>query len=57
MLVIKPLGKFIETYFFKGGILDGLPGYIISINAAHSAFLKYAYHFEEKCSEKAQCRS
>ncbi len=42
-LILKPIGKFIETYIIKGGFLDGLPGFIIAINAAHSMFLKYAY--------------
>ena len=46
-LILKPLGKFIETYFIKMGFLDGLPGFIISINAAHSMFLKYAYLIED----------
>ncbi len=47
-LIIKPIGKFFETYFIKRGFLDGLPGFIISVNAAHSMFLKYAYLFEVK---------
>jgi len=45
-LLAKPLGKFCETYFLKRGFLDGLPGLIISVNAAHSMFLKYAYLME-----------
>lgn len=45
-LLFKPFGKFLETYFFKRGCLDGLAGFIISINAAHSMFLKYAYLIE-----------
>lgn len=45
-LLAKPLGKFVETYFFKLGFLDGVAGFIISINAAHSMFLKYAYLLE-----------
>jgi glycosyltransferase involved in cell wall biosynthesis len=45
-LLLKPLGKFLETYFLKRGCLDGLPGFIISVNAAHSMFLKYAYLLE-----------
>ena len=49
-LLIKPLGKFLETYFLKRGFLDGLAGFIISINAAHSLFLKYAYLFESELS-------
>lgn len=46
-LILKPIGKFLETYFLKKGCLDGIPGFIISVNAAHSIFLKYAYLFEE----------
>lgn len=45
-LIFKPVGKFIETYLFKRGFMDGLPGFIISVNAAHSMFLKYAYLIE-----------
>ncbi len=48
LLIFKPIGKFIETYFLKRGFLDGLAGFIISINAAHSMFLKYAYLSEAK---------
>ena len=47
-LIFKPLGKFFETYFLKKGFADGLPGFIISVNAAHSMFLKYAFLFEKK---------
>jgi glycosyltransferase involved in cell wall biosynthesis len=45
-LLFKPIGKFFETYLFKRGFLDGLPGFIISVNAAHSMFMKYAYLIE-----------
>ena len=45
-LLLKPLGKFLECYIFKRGFLDGLPGFIIAINAAHSMFLKFAYLLE-----------
>ena len=44
----KPIGKFIETYWLKGGWLDGAPGFIISVNAAHSIFLKYATLIERR---------
>ena len=47
-LILKPIGKFIETFLIKRGFLDGMAGFIISINAAHSIFLKYAYLFEPK---------
>lgn len=45
-LLLKPSGKFLETYILKRGFLDGWAGLIISINASHSMFLKYAYLFE-----------
>lgn len=47
-LLFKPIGKFVETYILKRGFLDGLPGFIISVNAAHSMFLKYAYLCEAR---------
>lgn len=40
-ILLKPVGKFLETYLWKRGFLDGFPGFVISINAAHSIFLKY----------------
>jgi len=52
-LLLKPIGKFIETYFLKAGFLDGLPGFIISVNAAHSMFLKYAYVIESEIRGEA----
>lgn len=45
-LIFKPFGKFVETYFFKYGFLDGLPGFIISVGAAYSLFLKFAKLWE-----------
>lgn len=51
LLLVKPIGKFLETYVVKRGFLDGIAGFIISVNAAHSIFLKYAYLFEERKSK------
>lgn len=53
-LIFKPLWKFLQTYFLKRGILDGLPGLIISLNAAHSQFLKYAFLYEKTLGLKRQ---
>ncbi len=47
-LLLKPAGKFLETYVLKQGFRDGMKGLIISANAAHSVFLKYAYLFEAR---------
>ena len=41
-LVVKPQIKFVETYFIKLGMLDGFPGFVISVSAAYSVFLKWA---------------
>ncbi len=48
LLLLKPLGKFIETYILKRGFLDGLAGFIIAVNASYSMFLKYAFLLEER---------
>ena len=37
---------FLQTYFLKGGFLDGLAGFAIARFAAHHAFLKYAILWE-----------
>ena len=47
-LLVKPIGKFLETYVLKRGFLDGIAGLIIAVNAAHSIFLKYAYLLESR---------
>jgi len=45
-LIYKPITKFLETYIIKQGFRDGVAGLIISVNAAHSMFLRQAYFFE-----------
>lgn len=45
-LIFKPISKFLETYVIKRGFLDGLPGFIISVGAAYSMFLKFAKLWE-----------
>jgi glycosyltransferase involved in cell wall biosynthesis len=53
-LLLKPWSKFMETYFWKRGFLDGLPGFIIAVGAAYSVFLKFAKLWElEKSRKKA----
>lgn len=46
-LLLKPWGKFMETYFLKQGFRDGPAGLIIAINAAYSVFMKHAFLFNE----------
>lgn len=45
-LLVKSASKFLETYFLKKGFLDGYPGFIISVSAAYSVFLKWAKLWE-----------
>jgi len=47
-LLFRPPVKFIETYIFKLGFLDGLPGLIISVASAFYVFIKYAKMWENK---------
>lgn len=49
-LLIKPWSKFVETYIFKLGFLDGFAGFVISVGAAYSMFLKFSklYYMEKE---------
>jgi glycosyltransferase involved in cell wall biosynthesis len=51
-MVSKPISKFVETYLLKLGFLDGIPGFIISVGAGYSIFLKYSKVWELKNREK-----
>jgi len=44
--IVHALGKFLECYLWKLGILDGLPGLIIAVNSAWYIFLKHAKSWE-----------
>ncbi len=39
-IFFSPVCKFIITYFIRLGFLDGFYGFVISVNSAHSTFLK-----------------
>ncbi len=41
-IIFLPVIKFFTLYFLKLGFLDGFYGFVISINSAHSNFLKYS---------------
>lgn len=41
LLLMRPLFKFIEVYFFKLGLLDGLAGFIIAITSSYAMFVRY----------------
>lgn len=52
--IVKPLSKFIEIYFIKGGFLDGYPGLVIAVSSAFSTFLKFAkmYEYQHKIIQR-----
>jgi glycosyltransferase involved in cell wall biosynthesis len=52
-LLVKPMSKFFETYFYKQGFRDGLPGFIIAVGAAYSVFLKWSKLWEIERSAPA----
>lgn len=47
-LIFKPGTKFVETYFWKLGFLDGMPGFIIAVGAAYSVFLRWSKVWEKQ---------
>ena len=40
--VLRPLTSFLHLYVFRGGFLDGYPGYCLAIYASLYSFVKYA---------------
>ncbi|MBI2192908.1 MAG: glycosyltransferase family 2 protein [Planctomycetes bacterium] len=45
-LLVRPPWKFFETYFWKLGMLDGMPGLIIAVMTSYYVFLKHAKLWE-----------
>ncbi|MEE8300654.1 MAG: glycosyltransferase family 2 protein, partial [Desulfatiglandales bacterium] len=41
LLLLRPPLKFMEVYFFKLGLLDGLAGFIIAVTSAYAMFIRY----------------
>jgi glycosyltransferase involved in cell wall biosynthesis len=46
LLLFRPPIRFLETYIWKKGFLDGMPGFIIAIISSYYVFLKYAKLWE-----------
>jgi glycosyltransferase involved in cell wall biosynthesis len=49
--VIHAVGKFIECYLWKFGLLDGIPGLVIAMNSSWYVFLKHAKAWERRLEE------
>lgn len=41
LLLLRPPLKFIEVYFLRVGLLDGLAGFIIALTSAYAMFVRY----------------
>ncbi|MBI3091841.1 MAG: glycosyltransferase family 2 protein [Candidatus Tectomicrobia bacterium] len=41
-MLVKPPLKFLETFIYKRGFLDGLPGFVVAVMNSFYIFLKYA---------------
>jgi hypothetical protein len=42
-LFFRPLFSFLHLYFIRGGILEGLTGYVLAVLMSGYKFLKYFY--------------
>ncbi|MCX5901121.1 MAG: glycosyltransferase family 2 protein [Proteobacteria bacterium] len=51
-MLCKPVAKFFGAYVWKLGMLDGMPGLIISVISAYYVFLKYAKLWELQKGQK-----
>lgn len=47
-MFFKPPVKFLETYIYKLGFLDELPGFVISVLSSYYIFIKYAKLWEKR---------
>jgi glycosyltransferase involved in cell wall biosynthesis len=47
-MLFKPPMNFLETYIYKLGFLDGIPGFIISILTSYYVFIRYAKLWEKR---------
>ena len=45
-LMFRPPLRFLKSYFFKLGLLDGTPGFVIAVISSYGVFMKYAKMWE-----------
>ena len=50
-LIFHPVIKFLETYIYKRGFLDGIPGFIISVTSSFYVFVREAKLWELRNAE------
>jgi hypothetical protein len=49
-MLFRPPARFLKSYVFKGGFLDGLPGFIIAVTSAFTVFTRYVKFWERRNS-------
>ena len=47
-ILFRPIFKFVRSYFFRRGFMDGMPGLIIAVTTAFGVFVKYAKLWETR---------
>lgn len=47
-ILFRPPAKFLKSYIFKAGFLDGMPGFVIAVTSAFTIFVRYAKFWEKK---------
>jgi glycosyltransferase involved in cell wall biosynthesis len=50
--LFRPAGRFLRSYFLKGGFLEGFAGFYVAVTAAMYVFLKYAKLWELELEDK-----
>jgi glycosyltransferase involved in cell wall biosynthesis len=53
-LIVKPPWRFLENYFWKLGLLDGVHGFLAAVGSAYIAFLREARIWELKREAKSR---
>ncbi len=51
-MVLNPSLAFIKSYVLKGGFLDGMRGFIVSVMRAIDVFIKYTFMYENRMDRK-----
>lgn len=50
-ILVAPAFRFLKTYLFKGGFLDGYYGFVIAKISARATFYKHLWLYKKKCDK------
>ena len=54
VVLVRPVWRFLRAYLFRLGLLDGGPGLVVALLAAHGTFLKWALVWEHTTIRRSQ---